>query len=277
MHIKNQQVIAANSEGLGNRIKCIVSASLRERGAKIFWPKNNSIDCDFTTLFDNHSRVIHEIPSETEVITSWRLTGFPADLLPLGFATYGDHSREESRRVDFEYNRIPASIKDLLLPQFKSLVPSKAVLAQIQRTQKKLSPGTVSVHVRSWFDSSTRAYKFSISEYYKIMDEFPGCDFYIACDSTTIINKFNKRYPGRVIVHELTNDEKMHGNQYQQALAEMCLLSKNKWLIASYGSTFSEVAWWLGGANAEVHVAPLRRFTGKIDDINYVYLFLYIP
>lgn len=107
------------------------------------------------------------------------------------------------------------------------------------------------------------------------MDRFPENNFYLACDSKTIIDKFNKRYPGRIIFHEPTNDEKMHGSKYQQALAEMYLLSKNKWLIASYGSTFSEVSWWIGGATAEVYVAPLRKFTGKIDDINYVYLFAY--
>jgi len=37
-------------------------------------------------------------------------------------------------------------------------------------------------------------------------------------------------------------------------LIDMLLLSRTKRLFASYLSTFSETAWWLGGTTAEVEV-----------------------
>ena len=273
--VEGKQVIAANADGLGNRIKCMISAVARDPDAKVFWPRNNSINCEFSALFNDESRLIDELPSDAEVITSWRLTGYPLDLLPFGFATYGDHSREESRTIDFEYNRIPFEVKGILQPHFDAINPSVAVESQVLSTSKKFSSKTVSVHVRSWADSSARAYKFSISEYYRIMDKFENHDFFIACDSSMVIEKFNKRYPGRIITYEPTSEEKIDGSQYLHAFADMLLLSKNSWLIASYGSTFSEVAWWLGGASAKVIVAPLRKYTGKIDDVNHVYLLVY--
>ena len=40
----------------------------------------------------------------------------------------------------------------------------------------------------------------------------------------------------------------------QEDLIELYLLSKNKVLIGSFNSTYSEVAWWLGGCNEKITI-----------------------
>lgn len=44
----------------------------------------------------------------------------------------------------------------------------------------------------------------------------------------------------------------------REALADMLLISRAQTIVATESSTFTEVAWWLGGARANVAVIPWR-------------------
>jgi hypothetical protein len=60
-------------------------------------------------------------------------------------------------------------------------------------------------------------------------------------------------YPKRTAVNDRTSREGM-----QDILIDLLLLSRNKHLVASYLSTFPELAWWLGGCQATVSIIETK-------------------
>lgn len=264
--------IAANTDGLGNRIKCIVSALIYDPNARVYWPRTDRMDCSFLDLFDNASLLAEELESEAKILTTWRLEGFPLEQVPHGFAVHGAYRRDHGRTIDFEYHRIPQQVIDHVLARFMILQPSALIAEQVLEIKGSLPARTVGVHIRSWVDAPERAYKFSLKNYFRIMDSLKDETFFVASDSEDILLKMESRYPRRIVTPAILG---IKGNGPQRALTEMYILGSTNRLLASYGSTFSEVAWWLGGAQAEVDVVPLKKGTGDIDEISQLQVLLF--
>jgi hypothetical protein len=106
----------------------------------------------------------------------------------------------------------------------------------------------VSVHVRD--NSQWRAANRGndLNNFFEVLDKYPTDEvfFLASCDENVSLS-FRKRYGKRII--ELENKDVRSSID---AVTELFLLSRGKELIASYGSTFSEVAWWLSGADIKV-------------------------
>jgi len=67
-----------------------------------------------------------------------------------------------------------------------------------------------------------------------------------------LVNRYGSRiisYPRRTQINDRVSREGM-----QDILIDLLLLSKNCTLIASYMSTYPEVAWWFGGCQATVEI-----------------------
>ena len=76
-------------------------------------------------------------------------------------------------------------------------------------------------------------------------------------DSEDVKLRFKELYKDRVLIYNRETDIKTsRGNSFgiQEDFIEMLLLSKNNYIIGTYLSTFTEVAWWLGDAKAKVVV-----------------------
>jgi hypothetical protein len=258
--------VSVNGDGLGNRMKCWVNTLALDSNAKLFWPKNSTISTVFTDLFIDEGFLVDEIPDGFEMSERWRLTAFPDELIPEGFALYKGHEIESGKAIDFEYNRIPSEVRSLFLPYFLALTPVDLVTREVDAISAQFTDSTVSVHVRTWIDAPKRASKYSINNYFKIMDEYEGKQFFIACDAESELAKFRARYGERVLSYSPKVESSIDSFQY--ALIEMYLLSKNSTLITSYASTFSEVAWWLGGADAAVRIVPNKDMGKGVDDVN---------
>ena len=76
--------------------------------------------------------------------------------------------------------------------------------------------------------------------------------FFITTDSKQVIKYFKEspEWGKRVIFYDRSTDldtSRDFPEGVQEDLIELYLLSKNSKLIGSHFSTFSEVAWWLGG------------------------------
>ena len=124
---------------------------------------------------------------------------------------------------------------------------------------KNFDKNTVSVHIRSWADDDERKTNFHRLE--KFIDETRKFDdktkFYLTSDSEDVKLRFKELYKDRVLIYNRKTDIKTsRGNSFgiQEDFIEMLLLSKNDHIIGTYLSTFTEVAWWLGGAKAKVVV-----------------------
>ena len=77
-------------------------------------------------------------------------------------------------------------------------------------------------------------------------------------DSDEIVSELARSYgAGRVLTFPRTTARRESWRTPEgsrEDLIDMLLLARTKRLFASYLSTFSEAAWWLGGATASVAV-----------------------
>ena len=82
--------------------------------------------------------------------------------------------------------------------------------------------------------------------------------FLIVSDSDDVVAELGARFGAERV---LSYPRKTARNASWQSVAgiaedliDMLLLARTERLLASYLSTFSETAWWLGGARADVEV-----------------------
>ena len=260
--------------GLGNRIKSLVSCLRLDKNSKINWKKAPGIlDCEFEDLFLNDLTISSPFPKNSRVYSSWRLAVLPEDNVPPGFAkvTFGkdligrpfSFTDPQGRNIDLEYNRIPESIKKEYVRCFQSFKINPTVLSWIAETEKLFDEETVSVHIRSWEDQepdeesiSRQKNFFKLEKFTNEMKKFPEeTKFYLSSDAVSVIEKVKKIFPGRIITHKRHSElmtSRSTRTGAQDDLAELLLLSKNKVIIGTYLSTFTETAWWFGGAYAQV-------------------------
>ena len=90
------------------------------------------------------------------------------------------------------------------------------------------------------------------------MKKFPNdFKFFLTSDSQKVLNFFSNEceLKNRIITYpRQTELDNSRDNQegIKEDLIELYLLSKNKYLIGSHFSTYSEVAWWLGNCTNNV-------------------------
>ena len=251
--------------GIGNRLKALFSflRLCHVPGKKVFiyWKKEGtSVNNDFHELFDFNVCSLKEISEYTYVfqplLTGWRLLLKKGELSEFFEQTYPRESDNPSLpTIDFEYNRIPQNIRDLYLPYFEQLKPSLSVISRMKQIQ--MPKKYVAVHIRlskEWAFWNRGGYE-QIPLFIKEMKKYPkDTVFFLASFDFYVSETIKKAFPGRII--ELP-DKNLESSI--DAVAELYLLSKGTELIATYGSTFSEVAWWLSGCSQKVNVVGSRK------------------
>ena len=269
------KIIATNNSGLGNRIKCLLSCLNIDPSAGVCWAEVPGVfSCPFSELFTN------DIPQFTErevrgksQYDSWRFIPHPHEIIPLNFAIVTadedkigrkfSGTRTDGRNFDLEFERIPQQMKDIYVNLFQSLDIHPTVQGWVDEASAVFDENTVSVHIRSWEDQDPdeesrlrQEHFFNLNNFITEMDKFESnVKFFVCSDSVNVINKLKKIYGDRILTYdrhsplETSRSTTVGG---QDDLAELLLLSKNSKILGSYISTFTEVAWWFGGATAEV-------------------------
>ena len=86
----------------------------------------------------------------------------------------------------------------------------------------------------------------------------PTSRFLVVSDSDDIVPQFQQQYGQDRILHFPRNTARNASYDSVEGISEdlidMLVLARTSRLFASYLSTFSEAAWWLGGATARVSV-----------------------
>jgi len=123
---------------------------------------------------------------------------------------------------------------------FAELKIKEEVLYKINNFSKNFNENTISVHLRSWVDHNGRAQKFNINDFYNKIDEFNDDvnNFFISSDNVDLCSKMKEKYGNKIITYDDDSD-----NPLVKSLIEVVLLSKNKILIGTYLSTFTEMAY----------------------------------
>lgn len=271
--------------GLGNRLKNIVSCmKLSDEynlQINIQWEKKPFVcNCNFNDLYENDFSINNlsniKINYPFNPFACWRLYVSNKDNIPNNFTKIkknfiGDKlsgNINYTRFIDLEYNRITDSLKNQYINYFNSLKLKKEIKEKIDSfTNKNFNDKTISVHFRgvrigdckNWQKKETHK-KFIeqwkekyINEMKKYSSDY---NFYFTCINKEIIDFFKNIFKNRIITYEksffLKEENKDNIGYYQDDLVELYLLSKNNIIIGSHSSTYTEVAWYLGGCTKNI-------------------------
>ena len=195
----------------------------------------------------------------------WQLTGERTDRYR--FMVFPkQHSRRstraDARHIDLEYERIPLHFRALYGELFRRIaVRPELVSAANDWAAANLDGDVVGVQVRTWRDDPRRHRKYhvpSLRRLTRLMDAATGARFLVVSDSDDVAPMLADRYGARrVLGYPRTTsraDSWLTPLGIKEDLVDMLLLARTQRLYASYLSTFSEVAWWLGGTTARVSV-----------------------
>jgi len=266
-------VVSVCEMGLGNRLKCLISsmrfADKYSKTLILYWPTNYDYNCKFSDLFENEmieisSDELQKIRDEKntkgvyKVLKTWRLEPLLEDRLPYNFAKA--YPSETGKNIDFEYDRIPVSLRNKYLACVNKLIPQKYINEKVENFSKIFDKNTISLGVRTWRmstdDSEARKQIFNIDKVYSNINKLKDSVFFVACDSPGVLQKLINKYGKRILFYpKITFPGDTRSKEgIQDAFVDLLLLSKNKRLIASNSSTFHEMAWWLGGCIAKVDI-----------------------
>lgn len=267
--MRRNLVISCSDMGISNRIKCLLScmrlAEVMDSRVALYWPRNWAVRCEFGDLFENSflelddtaTKQLHEKDDDahTILVDTWgSLLWLPGDLPQKETEST---ATEANSTLDFEYNKTPDNVRHAYLRHVRSLRPIERVQREVLAYSSGFSEHTISVSVRSWVEAKERQQSlFDIQNVFRRMDEHEQSNFFVSCDSEDILKALINRYRSRIISYPKKtgiNDRRSRTGM-QDILIDMLLLSKNSRLIASYLSTFPEVAWWFGGGNAKVEI-----------------------
>ena len=270
-------ILATNKGGLANRMRCIAScykfSNDKSLTYGVIWnvlddyrKDNHILNCPFNLLFENKIEYngSREILGNLYEYKSHCLLIEDSDHIPDGFNTFRSKcgvnfikSDKRGRNIDFMYEKIPETIRKKFINAFRILRPHRELSKEIETFSKeKFDDDTVSVHIRSWSrnaEGSRRDYLHDLKKYEREMRLCPSHSrFFISSDSSEVLRYFREsdEWRERVIFYNRKTDldtSRDHSEGVREDLIELYLLSKNKSLIGSHFSTFSEVAWWLGG------------------------------
>lgn len=197
---------------------------------------------------------------------AWTLRGRPDDRYRyMVFAK--SHSKRSARRdgrhIDLEYARIPEAVRERYRPLFARIRVQPEILAGVARfAAGNLDEATIGVQIRTWRDDARRHAKYhrpSLERLHRLMGAAaPASRFLVVSDDDEIIHDLAGRYGAERVLHFPRRTPRAQSWQSPQGVAEdladMLVLARTQRMFASYQSTFSEAAWWLGGARADVEV-----------------------
>ena len=245
--------------GLCNRIKCLVSAMriarLTNRRVLLHWPKNERCGASFRELFDLG---LDEISTRPETTTFGR-----SDCIALNY--YGNLSLRTWRfaLTDHEWHR-GVRAQDFLFnerdldPVVSSQISSCLSLLRVKRSlldrvssilQAQLAQPYVGVHIRGTDHNLARRLSPVTSfaqELTSVMRRDRHRLLFLATDDPPLAEALRLQF-GSLFIRQLGSRNRAEPGAIEDALIDLLLLARADELLGSYGSTFSELAWWLSG------------------------------
>jgi len=288
------------STGISNKIKCILSVlrfcdhfSLKPL---LYWPDNIMCPTKFSDLFETKIPQLDEenfdkikktgdfsqcssyadfINSNHEysIFNTWRLMLFPEDI-PKNFAEVLPD--ESGKNIDLEFERIPIKLRKEYLRYIKKLKPAKEVRRAVNPFSKKNNLiNSIGVHIRrgdfiNYWDG--RGKVSSDEKFFEKMSEIIAKNrktkFFLATDSKETQEKFIKKFGKRIVVYPNKDFQRNTEKSIKDAFVDMLLLSKTKYILGTYLSTFTEIAWWFGGCKKKVEIIGDKNLMKEVSEKN---------
>ena len=265
--------VASNLQGLGNRLKCIMGAARIDPNYMIRWPSSSWVqkntNSSFLDIFDMSERYTDVIPFGGEEYRNCYLAEFPEDrklykLPRQKFSRWGTY-------LDGGYETIPVEIRAEYYKIIKTLKFTSYINENVEEFSRYFDENTVGVQIRSWPECKPptsycndrhttfdlKYFEYAITNHLESNLHSSDVKFFVSCDDPLLSDKLKENFGNRII---LFKNEHENGNFIGERLdmrnwvCDMLLLSKCKQMLVSPYSTFSEIAWWFGGANADVKI-----------------------
>ena len=171
-------------------------------------------------------------------------------------------TRADARHIDLEYERIPEYFRTLYGELFRRIVVRPDLLAAANDwAAANLDDAVVGVQVRTWRDDPRRYRKYhvpSLRRLARLLESSGDALLLVVSDSDDVAPMLARQYGARRVIGYPRATPRaaswLTPLGVQEDLIDMLLLARTHRLLASYLSTFSEVAWWLGGTTARVSV-----------------------
>jgi hypothetical protein len=196
----------------------------------------------------------------------WNLRGHPNDryrymIFPKTHSRRG--ARADARHIDLEYERIPRYFRRVYAPLFRKIRVRPEILERVENwADVHLDEGVIGVQVRTWRDYPRRYRKYhipSMKRLHRLMSDSQREErFFVVSDSDDTVWSLQEEFGRARVEHFPRETARLASWQSPDGITEdlidMLLLARTRRLFASYLSTFSEAAWWLGDAEARVWV-----------------------
>jgi len=172
-------------------------------------------------------------------------------------------TRADGKHVDLEYERIPAYFRELYGSLFQQIRVRPEIMRRAdQWARANLDERVIGVQVRSWRDDARRHRKYhlpAMKRLHALMRNAGGdARFLVVSDSDQVVLDLAREFGNdRMLKFSRSTDREASWagpEGITEDLIDMLLLSRCHFIFASYLSTFSEAAWWFGGAKARVSV-----------------------
>lgn len=271
-----QYIALRNTQGMCNRIKVLFSSLRFDLDEKdllhLYWPIDGMCKTPFFSLFqfdlcsiEEHNEPFVSVEGREEYNIGrkriWRLDVAPGEV-PEGFTkAYPKTKTNMPECIDLEYNRIPQNVKDVYGRYFKALRPSEQVKKRMEELERPDEYIGVHIRLNEEWKQWNRSNGAGTSQFIRVMKKYPkDTKFFLASCDAAVAEEIKMAFPGRIL--ELPEKDYLGDID---AIADLYLLAGGKELIATFGSSFSEVAWWLGGAEAKVRVVG-SYFQWRVQD-----------
>jgi hypothetical protein len=183
---------------------------------------------------------------------------------------------EKYKTIDFLYNDTPEYFVKKYLNILDKIKINPEILEYVNDFLDDWND-VIGVHIRSWWSSGMPRYAWHDNELYENeIDKFDSNKKIFLCsDNNDVIRHFKKKYGERIIVHDQVMHERkcdvfgFHHDDVQlvtDGFIDCLLLSKCDTIIGTWGSTFTEVAWWLSKCKVNVIIPKSPNITQKDEE-----------
>lgn len=244
-HIDTINIISDPKAGIGNRIFGIVNILnyFTPRVLNLHWDTKNWVSCKLSDIFDiETSTIINEYDStefikrEEKIKKQLTIVG-PSHIL----------KNLHRKNLSFKYNEIEEIDIQHFSQIFNKIKPTKIIQERIKNFGQNFN---YAVQVRNNSDWNNFGRNESLENYFKEIDKIPSEEkIYLSAMNSEVAEIFKDKYGERII--ELNNK---NYSSMIDAVTDLYILGNSKNAIYSYGSTFGELAFWLGGAKQKVTI-----------------------
>jgi hypothetical protein len=281
--------ISQNPGGIGNRVRNMVSGMMDANSWasfssldnwRVFWvdgwhscgEKNKKNK--FTDLFDmapyqvtdKEIELFKENKKEFSLVGKWwwrtprKYLKNPNNKLPKHNLKElkEQNKRWTSSGVDFLYDRTPQEIIEIIAPYFEQVKFNPQIKkAADDFFSKNFNDRDIAIQIRSWVEpiAFPRRGLFDIDAIVNAINHYPNSKVYISTDSPAPALELMNLISNQVIMNDFdyNKDNEFIDSRLDQRtwIKDMLILSRFNTLILPSWSTFGEMSFWIGGAQAK--------------------------